>query len=54
MRYQDIFRDIRKQNSYLKDTFSNGLLKWDTYAKPEKLGSLKVPKYFFQEIIKKL
>ena len=29
--------------SYLKDTFSNGVLKWDIYTKPEKLGSLKVP-----------
>ena len=34
---------LGNKNSYLKDTFSNGLLKWDTYAKPEKLGSLKVP-----------
>ena len=34
---------LGNKNSYLKDTFSNGLLKWDIYAKPEKLGSLKVP-----------
>ena len=34
---------LGNKNSYLNETFSNGLLKWDTYTKPEKIGSKKVP-----------
>ena len=30
-------------DSYMKDTFSNGLLKGDVYTKPEKFESMKVP-----------
>jgi len=34
---------LGNKNSYLNETFSNGLLKWDTYTKPEKIGSKNVP-----------
>jgi tRNA (guanine37-N1)-methyltransferase len=34
---------LGNKDSYLKDTFSNGLLKGDVYAKPENFDSMKVP-----------
>ena len=34
---------LGNKNSFLKDTFSNGLLKGDVYTKPEKLNSMTVP-----------
>ena len=34
---------LGNEDSYLKDTFSNGLLKGDVYAKPESFESMKVP-----------
>ena len=34
---------LGNKNSYLKDTFSNGLLKEDVYTKPEIYDSFKVP-----------
>ena len=34
---------LGNKDSYLKDTFSNGLLKGDVYAKPESFESMKVP-----------
>ena len=35
---------LGNKNSYLKDTFSNGLLKNDVYTKPEIFESMEVPK----------
>jgi len=35
---------LGNENSYLHDTFSNGLLKNDIYTKPEKIKSMNVPK----------
>ena len=34
---------LGNKDSYLKDTFSNGLLKGDVYTKPEDFESMKVP-----------
>jgi len=34
---------LGNKDSYLKDTFSNGLLKGDVYAKPENFDSMQVP-----------
>tara|TARA_B100000614_G_scaffold206343_1_gene188392 strand:- start:175 stop:906 length:732 start_codon:yes stop_codon:yes gene_type:complete len=34
---------LGNKDSYLKDTFSNGLLKGDVYAKPENFDSMLVP-----------
>ena len=34
---------LGNRDSYLKDTFSNGLLKGDVYSKPEIFESMKVP-----------
>ena len=34
---------LGNKDSYLKDTFSNGLLKGDVYTKPEKFDSMDVP-----------
>ena len=34
---------LGNKDSYLKDTFSNGLLKEDVYTKPEIFDSLAVP-----------
>ena len=34
---------LGNEDSYLKDTFSNGLLKGDVYTKPEDFESMKVP-----------
>ena len=34
---------LGNKDSYLKDTFSNGLLKGDVYTKPEKINSMTVP-----------
>ena len=35
---------LGNKNSYLKDTFSNGLLKGNVYTKPEIFENMKVPK----------
>ena len=34
---------LGNKDSYLKDTFSNGLLKGDVYTKPENFDSMQVP-----------
>ena len=41
-------------DSYMKDTFSNGLLKGDVYTKPEKFESMKVPEILLSGNHKKI
>ena len=42
---------LGNKESYLKDTFSNGLLKGDVYTKPEVFESMKVPEVLMLSLI---
>ena len=45
---------LGNKESYLKDTFSNGLLKGDVYTKPEVFESMKVPEVLLSGDHKKI
>ncbi|MFL2710443.1 MAG: tRNA (guanosine(37)-N1)-methyltransferase TrmD [Gammaproteobacteria bacterium] len=45
---------LGNKDSYLNDTFSNGLLKGDVYTKPEEYQSFKVPKVLLSGNHKKI
>ena len=45
---------LGNRDSYLKDTFSNGLLKGDVYSKPEIFESMKVPEVLLSGNHKKI
>ena len=45
---------LGNKESYLKDTFSNGLLKGDVYTKPELFESMKVPEVLLSGDHKKI
>ena len=45
---------LGNKDSYLKDTFSNGLLKGDVYTKPEKFDSMQVPEVLLSGNHKKI
>ena len=45
---------LGNKESYLKDTFSNGLLKGDVYTKPEVFESMKVPEVLMSGDHKKI
>ena len=45
---------LGNKDSYLKDTFSNGLLKGDIYTKPENFDSMKVPEVLLSGNHKKI
>ena len=45
---------LGNKESYLKDTFSNGLLKGDVYTKPESFESMKVPEVLLSGDHKKI
>ncbi|MDC3113977.1 tRNA (guanosine(37)-N1)-methyltransferase TrmD [Gammaproteobacteria bacterium] len=45
---------LGNKDSYLKDTFSNGLLKGDVYTKPENFDSMQVPEVLLSGNHKKI
>jgi tRNA (guanine37-N1)-methyltransferase len=45
---------LGNKDSYLKDTFSNGLLKGDVYTKPENFDSMEVPEVLLSGNHKKI
>ena len=45
---------LGNKDSYLKDTFSNGLLKGDVYTKPENFDSMQVPEVLLSRNHKKI